>query len=59
MAFTRGPWTAIAWLISAANLVAVWFAARSAEPWQASLHALLALLFGLWARHPTARQPAG
>jgi hypothetical protein len=32
------------------NLVAVWFAARPAETWHASLHALLAVLFGLGAQ---------
>jgi hypothetical protein len=42
------------------NLVAVWFAAQPGEPWHATAHALLALLFGLgaqrlwWRGKPTA-----
>jgi len=43
-------WFPIAGLLSVANIVAVWFAARAAEPWHASLHGLLGVLFALWAQ---------
>jgi hypothetical protein len=36
--------------LSAINLVSVGFAAGSAEPWHAAVHAGLALAFGLWAQ---------
>ena len=36
-------------LLSAVNLAAVWFAAQPGEPWHATIHAALALAFGLWA----------
>jgi hypothetical protein len=65
MAFTEGSvwfkhraWIPIAWLLSLVNLVSVWFAARPAEPWHASLHALLAVLLGLGAQRLMARQRA-
>jgi hypothetical protein len=56
--FNPRPWLPIAWLLCAANLVAVWFASTRAEPWHASLHAGLAVLFGLWAQHLALRQRA-
>jgi hypothetical protein len=34
----------------------VWFAARPAEPWHASVHALLAVLFALGAQRLTVRR---
>jgi hypothetical protein len=43
-------WNAVLVLLSAANLVSVWFAARPGEPWHATTHAALALAFGLWAQ---------
>jgi hypothetical protein len=43
-------WNAVLMLLSGVNLVAVWFAARPAEPWHATTHAALALGFGLWAQ---------
>ena len=43
-------WNAVLVLLSAGNLVSVWFAARSGEPWHATIHAALALGFGLWAQ---------
>jgi hypothetical protein len=49
--FKHRAWIAVAWLLSLGNLGAVWFAARPAEPWHATVHALLALLFGLGAQH--------
>ena len=41
-------WNAVLVLLSAGNLVSVWFAARPGEPWHATIHAALALAFGLW-----------
>lgn len=43
-------WNAVLVLLSAGNLVAVWFAAQPGEPWHATIHAALALAFGLWAQ---------
>jgi len=40
------------------NLAAVWFAARPAEAWHATLHAVLAVLFGLGAQRLAARRRA-
>jgi len=48
--FKHRAWIAVAWLLSLGNLVAVWFAARPGEPWHATVHALLAVLFGLGAQ---------
>lgn len=38
-------------LLSAGNLVSVWFANGPGEQWHATIHAALALGFGLWAQH--------
>lgn len=58
MTFKPAVWFPIAIVLTAINLVGVGFAAASAEPWHASIHAALALGFGLWAqrlrRGPTA-----
>ena len=60
MWFKHRVWEPVAWLLSLGNLFAVWFAAGPAEPWHATGHALLAVLFGLGAqrlglrRKPTA-----
>lgn len=43
-------WNAVLVLLSAGNLVSVWFAAGPGEPWHATIHATLALGFGLWAQ---------
>jgi hypothetical protein len=43
-------WNAALVLLSAGNLVSVWFAAQPGEPWHATIHAGLALGFGLWAQ---------
>ncbi len=59
MWFKHRAWIPVAWLLSLANLVSVWFAARPAEPWHATIHALLAVLFALGARRLMARQRAG
>jgi len=48
--FKHRAWIPVASLLCLGNLVAVWFAARPAEPWHATGHALLALLFGLGAQ---------
>jgi hypothetical protein len=50
MTFKPAIWRPIAAVLSVANLVAVGFAAGSAEPWHATLHAGLALAFGAWAQ---------
>ncbi len=50
MTFKPATWLPIAILLSAANLVAVGFAAGGTEPWHAGVHATLALGFGLWAQ---------
>lgn len=54
--FRHRAWIPIAWLLSLVNLGAVWFAARPAEPWHATVHALLAVLFALGAQRLHARQ---
>jgi hypothetical protein len=50
MTFKPAIWYPIAVVLSVANLVAVWFAAQPGEPWHATIHAGLAVGFGLWAR---------
>lgn len=61
MWFKHRAWVPIAWLLSVANIGAVWFAALPAEPWHATTHALLAVLFGVGAQRLMARHraPAG
>jgi hypothetical protein len=49
MTFKRAIWYPISLGLTALNLVAVGFAAASAETWHAGIHAALALVFGLWA----------
>lgn len=56
MWFKHRAWVPVAWLLSLANLVAVWFAAQPAEPWHATAHSLLAVLFALGAQRLMARQ---
>jgi hypothetical protein len=58
MWFKHRAWIPAAWLLSLGNLVAVWFAAQPAEPWHATTHALLAVLFGVGAQRLMARQRA-
>lgn len=43
-------WNVVLVLLSAGNLVSVWFAAQPGEPWHATIHGALALGFGLWAQ---------
>ena len=47
MAFKPAVWYPIATALTLINLVGVGFAA---EPWHATVHAVLALAFGLWAQ---------
>jgi hypothetical protein len=49
MTFKPAIWFPIAVVLSAINVAAAGFAARDAEPWHATLHAALAVAFGLWA----------
>jgi hypothetical protein len=53
--FKHRAWIPVAWLLCLGNLIAAWFAALPAEPWHATIHALLAVLFGLGAQHLAAR----
>lgn len=50
MTFRPAIWYPIAVVLSALNLVGVGFAAQPAEPLHATIHASLALAFGLWAQ---------
>lgn len=56
--FEHRAWIPVAWLLSLVNLGAVWFAARPAEPWHATVHALLAVGFALGAQRLAARRRA-
>ena len=56
MTFPPRIWKPIAWVLSALNVAAVWLAAQPAEPWHATSHAVLAVLFALWAQRLAARQ---
>ena len=58
MWFKHRAWIPVAWLLSVGNVVAVWFAARPAEAWHATVHGLLAVLFGVGAQRLMARQRA-
>jgi hypothetical protein len=58
MWFKHRAWIPVAWLLSLGNLVAVWFAAQPAEAWHATIHALLAVLFGVGAQRLMARRPS-
>lgn len=50
MKFRPAIWYPIATVLSVANVASVWFAAQEAEPAHATIHAVLALAFGLWAQ---------
>ena len=56
MWFKHRAWIPIAWLLSLGNVIATWFAAQPAEPWHATIHALLAVLFGVGAQRLSDRQ---
>jgi hypothetical protein len=57
MTFKPAIWRPIAAVLSVGNLVAVGFAAGSAQPWHATIHAGLALAFAAWAQR-LGRTPA-
>jgi hypothetical protein len=48
--FKPAIWFPIAVVLSAVNVAAVWFAAQPGEAGHATIHAGLALGFGLWAQ---------
>jgi hypothetical protein len=58
MTFKPALWQPIAFVLSALNLAAVGFAAGSAEPEHAAVHAGLALAFGLWTQRLGQRRGA-
>jgi hypothetical protein len=57
MTFKPAIWYPIAVVLSVINLAGAGFAAGQAEPWHATIHAGLALAFGLWAQR--LRQASG
>lgn len=59
MTFKPATWYPIALVLCAVNLGAVWFAAGPGEPMHATLHAALALAFGLWAQRLGQRRRVG
>ena len=58
MTFKPAIWYPIAVVLSVINLVGAGFAAGQAEPGHATIHAALALAFGLWAQR-LRRRPGG
>jgi len=58
MWFKHRAWIPIAWILSVVNVVSVWFAAQPGEPWHATTHALLGVLFAVGAQRLSARQRA-
>lgn len=50
MTFKPATWYPIAVVLSVINLVGVGFAVGPVQPWHATIHAALALGFGLWAQ---------
>jgi hypothetical protein len=50
MTFKPAIWYPIAVVLSVGNLAAVWFAAGPGEALHATIHATLAVAFGLWAQ---------
>ena len=48
MTIKPGFWIGLAQLLTVVNVGAVYFAAQSAEPWHAVLHAGLAVAFTVW-----------
>lgn len=49
MRFKPKVWYPIAAVLSAVNVASVWFAAIPGEPLHATVHAALAVAFGVWA----------
>ena len=56
MWFKHRAWIPVAWGLSFINVIAVWFAARPAEPTHATVHALLAVGLALGAQRLKARR---
>ena len=56
MWFKHRAWIPISWLLSVANVGAVWFAALPGETWHATAHALAAALFAVGAERLMARR---
>ena len=56
MWFKNRAWIPVAWILSVVNLVSVWFAAKPAEPWHATIHAALAVGFAVGAQRLMARR---
>jgi hypothetical protein len=56
MWFKHPFWIPFAWIVSLANVVSVWFAAKPAEPYHATIHAATAVLFALGAERLAARR---
>lgn len=59
MTFKPAIWYPIAAVLSAVNVAAVWFAARPGEAVHATIHAALAVAFGLWAQRLRQRRSTG
>jgi hypothetical protein len=57
MMFKRAVWFPISIALSGLNLVGVGFAAGQTQAWHAGVHAVLALVLGLWAQRM--RPPRG
>ncbi len=55
MTFKPAIWRPIATVLSVLNVAAVALAAQAREPWHATIHAALAVAFGLWALRLGAR----
>lgn len=58
MRFRHPAWEPLAWVLAAANLAAVWFAAVPGEPMHATGHAVLAVAFAAGAQALLARRRA-
>jgi len=56
--FKHPAWIRVARLLSLGNIIAVWFAAQPGEPLHATIHAVLAVLFGLGAQRLAWRRKA-
>lgn len=59
MTFKAAFWHPVAVVLTLGNLVAVWFAAMPGEPLHATIHAGLAVAFGVWAQRLRAGPPQG
>lgn len=56
MWFKHRAWIPIAWVLSLGNVVSIWFAAAPGEPWHATIHGALAVVFGVGAERLMARR---